>query len=92
MKKMVICTILSLISINLSSFGACSIEKLKTQEYCSGAAAPVKIEERDIQNSNINNLKNLYQIPTIAVPNSYHNGFPIINPNEGCPFGTCLQK
>jgi len=92
MKKIVICTILSLVSINLGSFGACSIEKLKTEEYCSGAAAPANINENNIKNSDKENLRQMYKIPSISVPSSYHNGFPILNPNEGCPFGTCLQK
>lgn len=92
MKKIIICSVLSLMTINMNAFGVCSLEKIiEKQEFCSGAAAPVNESEKQ-EKTNYEELKNIYTIPTISLPNSYQNGFPIINPNQGCPFGICLQK
>ena len=92
MKKILLLTALVLAVIELNVHGACLIENLKIRSECTGGASPVKIpQETQQDNQKIDkNLENMYQIPTMALPDSYKNNFPMLNQN--CMFGTCFPK
>ncbi len=82
--------------ISLSAFGACPLNKLKTNSACTGAASGVNMYEQDTNQEGIQNNKEellkMYQIPTISSPSSFKNGFPILNPTANCAFGMCQPR
>lgn len=94
MKKILLFGALALIIIELQAHGACLIENIKNKNACTGAASPVN-NSPDISKpseSYNNELKQMYQIPTVSTPNTYRNNFPILNPTTNCMFGTCIPK
>ena len=96
MKKILLFSLLFLFLINLRVYGACPLKDIiNGNSSCTGGASVINNAVLPSSENKIptnNNLNKDYQIPTMAVPSSYQNNFPIINPNQGCPFGTCLPK
>lgn len=100
MKKILLFGLLGLVIIGLQAHGACLIENIKTKEACTGGASginnsPSAILEDEYSNSDVSDkkyLEDMYQIPTIAVPSSMRNGFPILNPAANCMYGMCQPR
>ena len=98
MKKILLFGILGLIIIGLNAHGACVIENMKYKEACTGGASginnsPNSAETDDIDStSDRKQLENMYKIPTLSVPSSQRNGFPILNPAANCMFGMCQPR
>lgn len=91
MKKILFLIALLFVIIELNAHGACLIENLKIKSTCSGGAAPIKIpENQDKENTDYKELQKMYQVPTMSLPNSYKNNFPMLNQN--CTLGTCFPK
>ena len=93
MKKILFIAAFLLAIIELNSHGACLIENLKIKSECTGAASPVNLPDdlkKNYEQSYQKELENMYQIPTMALPESYKNDFPMLNQN--CMFGTCFPK
>ena len=92
MKKILFLAALVLAVIELNVHGACLIDNLKIKSECTGGASPVKNpQETEPDNKKFDkNLENMYQIPTMALPDSYKNNFPMLNQN--CTFGACFPK
>lgn len=93
MKKILLFGGLILLLVELQTHGACLVEKLQQKETCTGAAAGIdnSANQNSYQyrnESNYNQLKKMYQIPTMSVPFNYSNGFPALNQN--CMFGACF--
>ena len=100
MKKIFTLFVLFSFGISLSAYGACPLDKLKTDSVCTGAASSlgVGVNTTDTNNtleqeqSNREDLIRIYQIPTISSPSSFRNGFPILNPAANCAFGMCQPR
>ena len=93
MKKTLLLAALVLAVIELNAYGACLIENLKMKSECTGGASPINPKQENPQQkeqSYKKELENMYQIPTMALPNSYKNNFPMLNQN--CVFGNCFPK
>lgn len=95
MKKISVVFIL-LLSTSLCAYSACLIEKLEKNKTCTGAAVNINdIEENELykkQQSDKEELQRMYQIPTMSLPSSLNNGFPILNPSVNCMFGVCTPR
>ena len=94
MKKILLFSVLALITIGLQAHGACLIEnlKLKKDAVCGGAA-PVKKSQQILnpnQTDSKQDLREMYQIPTMSTPATTKDGFPMLNQN--CMFGACFPK
>ena len=96
MKKIFTLFVLFSFEFSLSVYGACPLNKLKTNSACTGAASGVNMYELDTNQKGIQNNKEellkMYQIPTISSPSSFKNGFPILNPTANCAFGVCQPR
>ena len=95
MKKILILSAIAFYTLNVSSYGACKINNLQTDNICTGGASGINIQDngtsKQIQ-SNKEDLIRMYQIPTLSLPSSMKNGFPILNPAANCAFGMCQPK
>ena len=93
MKKILLLSGLVLLVIGLHAHGACLLKNIEKEANCTGAAAPIK-DKYNNKDSTIDyeKLEENYSIPSISSPNSKHNGFPILNPNQGCIYGLCQPK
>ncbi len=84
MKKFIIFSLIALIITALHANGACLMKDLKKKSTCSGAAAPINTQEDNSMNyfqSDKEQLQNMYQVPTMALPKNYNNNFPVLNQN-----------
>ena len=92
MKKILLLAVLVLSVAELSSYGACLIDNLKVKSECTGGASSVKISRQDEEKESAQRkeIENMYQIPTMAVPYSYRDNFPVLNQN--CMFGACFPR
>ena len=100
MKKIFTLFVLFSLGFSLSVYGACPLDKLKTDSVCTGGASKIggaaglnaadTITEQE--QSNREDLIRMYQIPTISSPSSFKNGFPILNPAANCAFGMCQPR
>lgn len=93
MKKILFLLILVLVLFELNAHGACLIENLKIKSTCTGGASDIRNPEEPKQNNDNfdrKDLENIYQIPTMALPESYKNDFPMLNQN--CMYGACFPK
>ena len=90
MKKILLFGGLLLVIIGLHAHGACLLKNIEMETSCTGAAADIKKSQdnKDL-NTDYKMLEESYKIPSISIPNSNHNGFPIINQNQGCLYGIC---
>lgn len=93
MKKILLLAVLVLAIIELNAHGACLIENLKMKTQCTGGASAINPPaETQVQKEESfkKESENMYQIPTMALPDSYKNNFPMLNQN--CMYGTCFPK
>ena len=92
MKKILFIAALLLAVVELNAHGACLIENLKMKSECTGGASSVKIPQQDEEKENARKkeIENMYSVPTMAVPYSYKDNFPMLNQN--CMFGACFPR
>lgn len=91
MKKFIILSLFVFFIIALHANGACLLQDLKNKNTCTGGAANINPDEIELNNENVQKqeLKKMYQIPTMALPKQFGNdGFPALNQN--CMFGACF--
>ena len=92
MKKFIILSLVALIVTALHANGACLLKDLQREQNCTGGASQIPDNDKSEQlnETEKDTLKQMYQIPTMAVPMQYKFGFPALNQN--CMFGACFPK
>lgn len=94
MKKILLLLGLLLLFVELQSHGACLLENMQKQNACTGGASNIgnqnNIKQTENNDTYYDEIKNMYQIPTISTPTSFRNNFPMLNQN--CTFGMCFPR
>lgn len=92
MKKFIIFGLIALVVTALHANGACLLKDVQREQNCTGGASqiPDTNEKQQLNQTEKDTLKQMYQIPTMSVPMQYKFGFPMLNQN--CMFGACFPK
>lgn len=94
MKKFIILGLFTLVISALHANGACLLKDMQKKQSCTGGASGINPATQNIMQDNEVNtkdeLKKMYQIPTMSYPVPMKNGFPALNQN--CMFGACFPK
>jgi len=92
MKKLIILSLVVFVITALHANGVCLLKDLKPEQNCTGGASqiPDTNEVQQLNETEKDTLKQMYQIPTMSVPIQYKFGFPMLNQN--CMFGACFPK
>ncbi len=92
MKKFIILGLIALVVAALHANGECLLKDLQKKQTCTGGASQIPDTDntKQLSEAQKDTLKQMYQIPTMAVPMQYKFGFPALNQN--CMFGACFPK
>lgn len=92
MKKFIILSLVALVVTALHANGACLLKDIQKEQSCTGGASqiPDADNSEQLEETQKDTLKQMYQIPTMSYPVPMKNGFPVLN--QTCMFGVCFPR
>ena len=92
MKKFIILSLVALVITALHANGACLLKDINKEQNCTGGASqiPDADNSKQLDETQKETLKQMYQIPTMSYPAPFKFGFPALN--QDCMFGACFPK
>ena len=90
MKRFIILSLIAFFAVALHANGACLLKDIRKEQSCTGGASQIPDADKSEQlnTTQTDTLKQMYQIPTMSLPMQYKFGFPALNQN--CMFGACF--